>query len=380
MSGVLAGFWNYGVVFLALITVVVFVHELGHYLVARANGVRVEVFSIGFGPELFGFTARSGTRWKFSLLPLGGYVKMFGDADPSGAAPGVDDGMTAEERRVSFRHKRVGQRAAIAVAGPMANFVFAILVMTAMLLIFGEARLNPVIGTVQPGSAAAAAGLQPGDRVLVANGETVTRFQDLQRAVQLTIDGPLDLTIDRGGQHLTIVAHPRVQEVKDLFGRSHKMPLLGVSPAAAAAEMVRLGPAQAFVAALAETGQMISTTGIEIGQMLIGARPADEIGGPLRIAQVVGDAAKLGLASVIEMSIFISLNLGLVNLVPIPLLDGGHLLFCAIEAARGRPLGARAQEYGFRIGLFLVLALMLFATRNDLADLKVWDFLKGIVS
>lgn len=377
----LLGFWDYVIVFLAIITVVVFIHEMGHYLVARANGVRVETFSIGFGPEVFGHTARSGTRWKISLLPLGGYVKMFGDAETPGGTAERLARLRPEERAVAFLGKRLYQRAAIVAAGPAANFLFGIVVLTAMYSIYGQPHILPVIGEVQAGSAAAEAGLQPGDRVLLANGEEIDRFQDLQRVVQMTVGGPITLLVERNGKRLEVTTHPHLADVKDAFGNVHHgMPLLGVSAKLDGAEMVRYEPAEAAWVAAKDIVGMISDTLTGVGQMIEGTRKTDELGGPLRIAKGAGQAAQLGFGSVVVYVVLLSINLGFINLFPVPLLDGGHLLFYGIEALLGRPLGPRAQEYGFRIGLFLVFALMLLATRNDLVDLKVWDFIKGIVS
>lgn len=373
-----SGFWNYVIVFLVILTVVVFVHELGHFLVARWNGVRVETFSIGFGREIWGWTSKSGTRWRISLLPLGGYVKMFGDSD---AASRPDDApMTEDEKAVSFHHKRVGQRAAIVAAGPAANFVFGIVVLAVMFMAYGQVMTVPVVGGVEPASAAAEAGLQEGDKFLSINGEEIERFQDLQRIVRLYIDEPLNIVVARDGEMVAMTALARIREVEDPFGNVQRVPILGIRAAEGATEIRKHGPGSAMVQAVEETGTIIKATFIGIGQIISGTRDSEELGGPLRIAKGAGQAASLGFDSVIFFTILLSLNLGLINLFPVPLLDGGHLLFYGFEAIRGRPLGPRAQEYGFRIGFFLVIALMLFATRNDLVDLKVWDLLTGLVS
>ena len=373
--------WDYIIVFLVILTVVVFVHEMGHYLVARLTGVRVVAFSIGFGPELFGYTAKSGTRWKVSALPFGGYVKMFGDAD---AASRPDQeataGYTDDERKVAFQCKNVYQRAAVVAAGPIANFVFGIVVLAAMFWLYGQPRTAPLVGMVQPDSAAAEAGLKVGDRVILANGETVDQFQDLQRIVRMTVGEPIALTVIRSGETVQLVAQPRQTEVKDVLGNVHKTPVLGVAADPNTSEVVHLGPVSALREAVKETGEMVSTTLTGLGQMIRGSRGTEELGGPLRIAKGAGQAAQLGGGSIVFYTILLSINLGLINLFPVPLLDGGHLMFYGIEAVCRRPLGARAQEYGFRIGLFLVFALMLLATRNDLVDLKVWDFIKSVVS
>lgn len=379
MEHLLSGFWNYGVVFLLILTVVVFVHELGHFLVARANGVRVDVFSIGFGPELWGWTAKSGTRWRISWLPLGGYVKMFGDVDAASTA--VDDAKMSEaDKAVCFHYKRLGQRAAIIFAGPAANFVFAILGLALMFMILGQPVTEPVVGQVHPGTAAEDAGLQPHDRIVAINGTRVERFQDIQRIVRLEIEHPLELTVDRDGRSLTISAKPRVIQRKGVFGDMEKVPVLGISADPASTHILRHGPGSALLESLRETESMVTSTFVGIGQMINGTRDSDELGGPIRIARGAGEAAQLGFASVVFYTILLSLNLGLINLFPIPVLDGGHLLFYGFEAILGRPLGDRAQEYGFRIGLFLVLALMVFATRNDIVSLPVWDAVKRFFS
>ncbi|MBI3446613.1 MAG: RIP metalloprotease RseP [Magnetospirillum sp.] len=379
LNSVVHGVWYYVVIFLVILTVVVFVHELGHFLVARWNGVKVEVFSIGFGPELWGRTAASGTRWRISLLPLGGYVKMFGDADAA-SATSSDQPMSEEERAVAFCHKRVGQRAAIVVAGPAANFIFAIAGLAIMFMVLGQPVTEPVIGTVYPGTAAEDAGLRAGDRVTAINNKPVERFQDIQRIVRLEIEHPLDLTILRDGQSLTIAAKPRVINRKGVFGDMEKVPVLGISADQGKTTVLKHGPVSALGEALHETETMVRSTFVGIGQMINGTRDTDELGGPIRIAKGAGEAAQLGLASVVFYTILLSLNLGLINLFPIPILDGGHLLFYTFEAILGRPLGDKAQEYGFRIGLFLVLALMVFATRNDLVSLPVWDMVKRLFS
>ncbi len=371
--------WDYVVVFLIILTVVVFVHEMGHFLVARWNGVRVEVFSIGFGPELFGYTSKSGTRWKVCLLPFGGYVKMFGDADAA-SSPDLRVEFSAEERRVAFQCKKVYQRAAIVVAGPLANFVFGVVALAAIFAIYGEPVTEPVVGQVQPDSAAAVAGMQPGDRVVEANGETVDRFQDLQRIIRMTVGEPVTIVVERGTQRLSMVAQPRITEVKDALGNTHKTPVLGIVANPEATRVVRHDPATALLGAARETASMVTTTLTGLGQMLSGQRGTEELSGPIGIAKTAGEAAQFGIEAIISLTIMLSINLGLINLFPVPLLDGGHLLFYALEALRGRPLGARAQEYGFRIGLFLVFALMLLATRNDLVRLPVWRFIKGLMS
>ncbi|MEO5374061.1 MAG: RIP metalloprotease RseP [Alphaproteobacteria bacterium] len=376
---VLIWFWEYVLPFLVILSVVVFVHEFGHFLVARWNGVRVEVFSIGFGTELFGRTDRNGTRWKVCLIPLGGYVKMFGDADATSATQEPRE-MTPEELAVSFHGKRVWQRMAIVAAGPLTNFAFAVLVFALMFMTVGQPTTPPVVGEVIPDSAAAAAGFQVGDRVVSIDGAGIERFTDIQRIVQLSNGRTLTVVVSRGEAPVTIAVAPRISETTDNFGNSRRIPLLGLSVSRVEQAMVRHGPLSAVVESVRQTYTVVEATLVAVGQMIAGTRGTDELGGPLRIAQFSGQAAQTGWINFVMFIAILSVNLGLINLFPIPMLDGGHLLFYSVEAARGRPLTERTQEYGLRIGLVLVFALMVFATWNDLIQLKVWDFLVGLVS
>lgn len=351
--------------FLIVLTVLVFVHELGHYWLARRNGVRVEVFSIGFGPELFGWTAKSGTRWKVSALPLGGYVKMFGDMD---AASRPDDeknrAMTAEERSVAFPFKPLSARAWIVAGGPLANFLFAIILLTGLFMVVGQPTTPAIITAVQPGSAAEAAGLQAGDRFVSINGSPTERFEDIQRLVQINLDRPLEIVIERDGQPLTTTATPVIITETDRNGCEIRLARLGIQ--AEGTVYREHGLVDALWTATGETWGMIRDTLRAVWQIITGARGTDELGGPIRIAEMSGQVAQIGIVSLIWFMAVLSVNLGLINLFPIPMLDGGHLLFYGIEAVRGRPLGPRAQEYGFKIGIALVLSLMIFSTINDL--------------
>lgn len=375
---VIGGFWTSVLAFLLVLTVLVFVHELGHYLVARRNGVRIETFSIGFGPELFGFTDRVGTRWKFSALPLGGYVKMFGDADPA-STPGAHLAvMSAEERAVSFHHKRVGQRAAIVAAGPIANFVFSIVVLALLFMTAGQSFTPPDVGGIQPGSAAERAGIKPGDLILSVDGTGVQRFEEIRQIVSIRPGEPLAIELKRDGQAMTLTATPDSQTVTDRLGNAHQIGLLGISRGSVG--MMRHDPLTAVWQAGREVAGMVTGTFTALGQMVQGSRGTEELGGPLRIAQMSGEVAQSGWYPLVWFMTFLSVNLGLINLFPVPMLDGGHLLFYGIEKLLGRPLGVRAQEYGFRIGLALVLTLMVFATWNDLVQLRVVDFFRGLVS
>jgi regulator of sigma E protease len=365
---------QYVVPFLLILSVVVFVHEFGHYWVARRNGVRVETFSIGFGPELFGRNDRHGTRWKFSAIPLGGYVKMLGDADATSATVDVKHVRDPE----SFPAKSVWQRMAIVFAGPAANFVFAILVLAALFVFSGQPFTPPEVGAVQEGSPAAAAGLEPGDRVVAIGGGAIESFEQLQAVVRESPARPLRLTVERAGERIDLTVTPALSEITDRFGTTHRVGLIGVSRAGV--EFRKVGPVQAVVQATSETVKMVVATLGALWEMIIGSRGTAELGGPLRIAQMSGQIAADGIVPVIWFSAVLSINLGLINLFPIPMLDGGHLVMYGIEAVRGRPLTERSQEIAFRFGLAMVLSLMVFATWNDLVHLKIVEFFTSLVS
>ena len=377
---VFSALWVYVVPFLIILTVVVFVHELGHYAVARWTGVRVEVFSIGFGPEIAGWNDTRGTRWKISWVPLGGYVKFFGDANAASTARADTGEMIASERAVSFHHKRLDQRTAIVSAGPIANLVFAVVVYAVLFSTFGQPYAPPVVHGVVAGSAAEEAGFEPGDRIVDIDGASVRRFQEVQQIVRLSPERALSIVVLRKGERLFLRVTPRRTEFTDNFGRRHQVGMLGVSRDGGV-EVVRHNPLNAAVLATRETGRVISLTLGYVGQVIIGARSGEEIGGPIGIARISGEVFQISAAAVLSFVAVLSISLGLINLFPIPLLDGGHLLFYAIEAVRGRPLGERSQEYGFRIGLALVLSLMVYATWNDLSNIpQVVNFLSGLFS
>lgn len=365
-------------VFLLVLTVLVFVHELGHYLIARYNGVKIEVFSIGFGPELFGWWDRSGTRWKFSTIPLGGYVKMYGDSDASSGLPVANIGrLTAEEREVSFHYKRLGQRAAIVAGGPFANFAFAIVALALLFMTYGQPFTPAEVGQVMPDGAAAAGGIRAGDTIVSIDGRTVERFEDVQQVVRLNPNVPMAMVVKRDGENVTLRVTPSLVEEKDRLGR-HQVGQLGIR--GGGAKYIQRDPISAFGRAIGETWNLSATTLHAMWQMITGARGSEELGGPLRIAQLSGEVAQGGLVPLLWFMAVLSVNLGLINLFPVPVLDGGHLLFYAAEAIRGRPLGQRAQEYGFRVGLALVLTLMVFATWNDLVHTGIVDIVKRFVT
>jgi len=458
-------FTGYLVPFLFVLTIVVFFHELGHFLVARWCGVRVITFSIGFGPELVGFNDRRGTRWKLSAIPLGGYVKFFGDEN---AASVPDQETIAEmseaDKRVSFFHKRVIQRAAIVAAGPIANFILAIVIFAVLALTLGKQVTVPRIDAVSAGSVAASAGFKPGDVVVSVAGEPVEGFSDVQRAVALNPGRPLTFVIDRGGERVTLTATPQLREERDRFNNVQRLGALDISGPAMPARVVSIVPGSAAASAgfepgdrvlkidgkpvqsfvdlrtivgaepertlefqvdrggrvitlhatpsahtekdaagvakrvgqlgiaggyepadmrsikyglfaavsngVGETWFVVERTLSYIGGVVAGRESTDQLGGPIRIAQVSGQVATAGFVALIHLAAVLSISIGLLNLFPIPLLDGGHLMFYAIEAVRGRPLSDRAQEYGFRVGLAIVLLLMIFATFNDILHLS----------
>src|SRR6202795_1725971 len=366
------GLIGYIIPFPFVLTIVVFCHELGHFLVARWAGVKVLTFSLGFGPELFGFNDRHGTRWKVSAIPLGGYVKFFGD-ESEASTPSSETlaSMTEEERAGSFHHKKVGARAAIVAAGPIANFILAIVIFTCLFTFFGKPSTTARVDKVEAGSAAAAAGFQVGDIVTVIDGKTIESFSYMQRIVGVRAGEPLSFTIKRGDSTVQLRGTPELREVKDPFGNVQRLGVLGITRSTAPGDVLteRVDPATALWLGVKETWFVVDRTLAYIGGIFPGRAAANQVGGPLRIAQISGQVATIGLAALIHLAAVLSISIGLLNLFPVPLLDGGHLLFYTVEAVRGRPLSERAQEMGFRIGLGLVLMLMVFATYNDILHL-----------
>ncbi len=366
------GLIGYIVPFLFVLTVVVFFHELGHFLVARWAGVKVLTFSLGFGPELAGFNDRHGTRWKISAIPLGGYVKFFGDdSEASTPSPEMLASMTEEERAGSFHHKKVGPRAAIVAAGPIANFLLAIVIFAGMSLYFGKPSSIPRVDGIQPDSVAASVGFKVGDVVASIDGHGIESFADMQRIVSTSAGSALVFRVKRDGAFVTLTATPALREVKDLFGNSHRIGVLGIQYSARPDDpkSAPVGYFESVKIGIEQSWFIVTSTFKFIGALFVGAGSSADVGGPLRIAQLSGQAASLGFQFVLQLCAVLSVSIGLLNLFPVPLLDGGHLLFYAIEVVRGRPLSDRAMEMGFRIGLGLVLMLMVFATYNDILHL-----------
>lgn len=425
---------------LIVLSVLVFVHEWGHYIVARMCGVRVEKFSIGFGKELFGYTDKAGTRWKFSLIPLGGYVQMFGDEDPASAQKSdkVEEGdtkrrMTAEERKVAFFSKPVWQRAAIVFAGPAINFIFAIVLLMGVYMSVGKPVTPPVAAAIIVDGAADKAGLIPHDRILSIDGKEIQSFSDLQRQVAVSLDRPLDLVVLRNGKEINITVTPRIEVSEDRFGFSHSRGMIGLISAGMAIDyndiqavngrpvnerqinaimdknavvtlpwgdegtrdlkvnplrennvegdgtliltektgkdIVAFTPLAATQEAFKETWFMITGTLEALGQIFTGVRSTDELGGIIRIGAIAGDAASAGLIALITFTAMLSINLGLINLFPIPLLDGGHLVFYAYETVFKKPMPDMVMDYALKFGMVFLIGLMAFANLNDIIQM-----------
>jgi regulator of sigma E protease len=358
--------------FLIVLTIVVFVHELGHFWVGRRCGIGVTAFSVGFGPEIVGWTDRHGTRWKLSAIPLGGYVKFVGDANAA-SAPDLEqiERMAPEERAVSYLHQNVYKRAAVAAAGPIANFVLAIAIFSGLNYVNGRQVIDPRIEAVQSGSAAERAGFQAHDVIVSINGNRIESFADMQRVVSASPGETLAFVVERGGRSISLEAVPDLKEQTTPFGKQ-RIGLLGLQASQDPNDLRRVtyGPIGAVKAGAIETWYVVDRTFDYIGKLITGRESTDQLSGPIRIAQVSGQVASLGgVAGLLSLIAVLSVSIGLINLFPIPMLDGGHLLFYAIEAIRGRPLSDRAQEIGFRIGFAIVVMLMLFATWNDLVHL-----------
>lgn len=434
----------YGITFLLILSLLVFVHEWGHYIVARLCGVRVEVFSIGFGREIWGFDDKHGTRWKISMIPLGGYVKMFGDTDPASAGHVDAEVLNSYERDVAFFAKPVRKRAAIVFAGPAINFLFAILILAVLYGFVGKPITPPHAMGVEIGGSADAAGFMPHDIVKTVNGKEIESFDNIKREVMLALDTPMNFVVEREGKIVELTATPKKVVETDRFGFKHELGFLGligpangldiksivkingkpVSSADEALQIVRsnldkdmvlemsggkegasmrvrppaalngniasegnpefnilvlgvrpgdevrkMGPADAVVEAVSDTGSIIADTLKALGQMVTGTRSANELGGIIRIGAIAGDMAERGMLALATFTALLSINLGLINLFPIPMLDGGHLVFYTLEAIKGKPLSERVQEYAFRFGLVVLVCLMVFANLNDIIQL-----------
>ena len=397
--------------FIVLLSIIVFFHEYGHFSVARLLGVKVDTFSIGFGKPIARWVDRKGTEWRIARWPLGGYVKFFGDAGPAsnpendvaeeaqpeagpattqfpqpGNEEAVGSRLTAEERKVCFHFKPVWARAMIVAAGPIANFVLAAVIFWGLLISFGSWIAEPVVGSVQPASAAEEAGFQSGDRILSINGRSIERFDDMQMITRLSSDEELTFEIERAGDVMTILATPKRQEITDAFGNVDRLGILGVG--SGPQTHVKYGPGEAVLPALKRVGDVITGTMRFLGRMIFGKEDVRQLGGPIKIAQYAGQSVTAGfgdiadergltlaerlktsLATFISLAALMSVSIGFLNLLPIPVLDGGHLLYYSYEALAGRPLGMKAQAIGFRVGIVLLASFMLFVTFNDISNL-----------
>jgi len=363
--------------FALVIGPLVFVHELGHYFVGRWFGVHAEAFSIGFGREIKGWTDKRGTRWKLAWLPLGGYVRFAGDMSPASQPSNDWLALPEAERQRTFQAKPVWQRALIVFAGPAINFLFALLILAGFALAYGESRTPPVAESVVAGSAAAAAGIVPGDRIISINGRGISTFDDVASIVRYRPDELLSIEIERGGGRIDVQATPNVDVQRDRFGNEYRMGLLGIGNGNPVIEPV--GVLEAPVVAARQTVNILRTMIDTLGQLITGRRSVKELGGPLKIAKFSGEQIVSGPEPFIFFIALISINLGFINLLPVPMLDGGHLLFYAIEAIRRRPVSLAAQEWAFRSGLLVLLTLMIFVTFNDLSSFGVWERLSGLI-
>jgi regulator of sigma E protease len=368
--------WFVMLAFIGAIGPLVFFHELGHYLVARWCGVGAETFSIGFGREIAGWTDRRGTRWKVGWLPLGGYVKFVGDMNAASQSADAD-ALAIEDRDRAFQFKPVWQRFIIVLAGPVANFILAIAIVATMFAIDGVPRTTNVVSAVQPRSAAANAGILPGDRIVSLADRSTDSFEDLFAVVVLRPDEAVDVEVERAGRHLTLPITIAAEVQKDRFGQEFRIGRLGVL--GGAPRMVRLPVAQLIPEAtrftFVSTGRMIDG----LWQIISGRRTIKDLGGPLKMAQIAGQQASLGLRQFVELLALFSINLGFINLLPIPMLDGGHLLIYGAEAVRRRPVSAKAQEWAFRGGLAFLLTFILMVTVNDLASFGLFDRLGRLI-
>ena len=372
VTGIFGFLTGYIVPFVLVLSLLVFVHEMGHYLVGRWSDIRILAFSIGFGPEIFGFTDRHGTRWKLSLIPLGGYVRFFGDEDASSKPDaGKLAAMSEEDRARSFAGAKLWKRAATVAAGPIANFLLAIAIFTLLFAIYGRTVADPVVAEVKPDSAAAAAGILPGDLLVAIDGGKVETFDDVRRYVSIRPSQKIVVTIERAGQKLDLPMVPQRTDMTDQFGNKIEIGLIGIvtNQEVGHFRLQTYTPLQALREGVIQTRDIVTGTFKYIGNLLSGSMRADQLGGPIRVAQASGQMATLGIGAVLQLAAVLSVSIGLLNLMPVPVLDGGHLMFYAVEAVRGKPLGSSAQEIAFRIGLAMVLTLMVFATWNDISAL-----------
>ena len=351
-----------------MLTVIVFVHEMGHYLVARWNGIAIQTFSLGFGPELIGFNDKSGTRWKISAIPLGGYVRFVGDMNAASMPdPELVAALPESEQQRLFVNKNVWQRIAVVVAGPLANVALTFVVLYALFLSFGQYVIPPVISTVVPGSIAAQSGLMAGDKIVAVDSFGVRGFEDFQRLVSTAPGRAVTIVLERSGKQLTLVVTPEAATETDRFGNVQRVGRIGVTRSLDDGDLTLYRPSA--IEAVGMTGEeirfIVVRTAAFLGDFFVGRGDVQQLGGPVKVAKVSGEAASLGILALINLAALLSLNIGIFNLLPVPVLDGGHLLYYVIEAIRGRPLSQKAQEIGFRVGFAIVGSLMVFTLLND---------------
>ena len=358
--------------FLLVIGPLVFIHEMGHYGAARLFGIGAETFSIGFGREIVGWTDRRGTRWKVGWLPLGGYVRFAGDMNPASQPDLAWLSLPPAERNRTFQAKPLWQRAIVVAAGPLVNLFAAVVILGGFALAFGDASSRPVVGIVQPNSAAAAAGIHTGDRIVTLDGRAVGSFSDMIALIRPKPGKPVAIQLDRDGRRMALIATSAALPVSDEAGHPTTIGLLGVGPSP-------ISVFEAPVVGVRRTGEIIGLMAGGVGQVVTGERPVKELGGPIMIARVSGEQLAQGWSPFVFLIALVSINLGFINLLPVPMLDGGHLFFYAIEAVRRRPLDARAQEWAFRGGLAALVMLMLVVTFNDLGSFGLWKSLRGLI-
>ncbi|ODT50216.1 RIP metalloprotease RseP [Devosia sp. 63-57] len=363
-------FWllSYVVPFLAVLTVIVFVHEMGHYLVARWNGVAIQTFSVGFGRELVGWNDKHGTRWRISAVPLGGYVRFVGDMNAASMPdPEATQNLPPELAPRLFVNKSVWQRIAIVAAGPIANVLLTFFILYALLLGYGRYTIPPVVGEVIAGSVAEEAGLQAGDTIVSVDGYAVRGFEDFQRYVATSPSREVVVDLVRNGAEQTLTLTPEAVQVEDRFGNLQRIGRIGVTRNVDDTDITlyRPGPVEAIGMTFEEIRFIIQRTAAFLGDFFVGRGDVEQLGGPVKVAKVSGEVATLGIVALINLMALLSLNIGIFNLLPVPMLDGGHLMYYLVEAVRGRPLSMRVQEIGYRFGFALVLALMVFTVFND---------------
>lgn len=369
--------WLYPVAFLAVLGPLVFVHEYGHYIVGRWCGVKADTFSIGFGRKIIGWTDKRGTEWKIGWLPLGGYVQFAGDRDAVSQPDAEWQQLPAEQKSHTFPAQPVWKRALIVAAGPVTNFLFAILIFAAFNMIYGVPKTPAVVGGVEAQSAAEQAGLRVGDRIVSIDGRSIAVFNDIPSAVAFNLGKPANLVIERGTERVDMTLRPRIIAETDQFGNKAERAVIGIRSGAPVYTAV--GPLAAVGASAGQTWDMVRLTGNILGQFLTGQRSIKDMGGPVKIAKQSGEMATLGISTLIFFAAFISINLGFINLLPLPMLDGGHLLFYAYEAIRRRPAPPQAQEWAFRFGFAAIVTLMLVVTFNDLGSLGLWDGIARLI-